>query len=894
MPTPYVKQTWIDGVAGGTPISAARLAYIESGIENATVADSAYVPLEGAGRWELTDYLAADTIELENASMTAGSAIIDCPDASFTAADIGKLVAVCGANTNGTALTTSNNPITAVNSSTQIVATKTAVVPTVAARAVTDGAITRDSQILTSATAAFSGGDVGKDITVVGAGETDRRIVTEYGAITATSFNLTASYACFPTTIVGKRVRVSGAGVAGGELLATVTARGSATSITLDTAATTTMTKAVVESWTIADLITTITRYTNATTVMVRIPATQTVSAASVSIGGHRMVYGTDDRAALQTLLALVSNGDVLTLRRDRRALLGFGTLLIDKRVRFEGQDPESSIIDWGATSGRIQAGVDGVEFENMGFRGLPTSSRIQFFGNSAVDNGYKGWQFYGCVSQGVALTFERVGAVQGNGSTLTNTTDFRGGITLRDVEIRNVTGDGALTFRSIDGADVDNIWCHHNGTDLNDGDQIKVAGGSRNVKIRGGVCEWGARDGIDIFDSIGTLIDGVELRHNAVYGLDAKWTTVDLYTATGQNKVTNVRAWNNLNGGIHATANSSEFTDNSVICNHQTGFRVGAATDIAAGNPSENVNIDGVMALGNGGYGVLLTQALRRPNISNIQTHGNLRGMSLDCDGAVINGVQAFNNSIQGVIVEAAATKCQLNGVRSQDANGSCVLTAGSTFITINGYGEEAGVAGAEPTLASWPMGTLVKHTTDGSMWRRLAAAWEPVALAMANPTPPATVNPNFGATTTAFANGTRWYRLPNDSGFGFISKIALEIVTSSGNIGVAVYANTGTGRAAKPTGIPLATSGMVACPAAGYAELTLGATVFVKPGDWFAYSPDNATVTVRAFSAAPTVTALANGFQWAESGSNLPSPIVPAALASMIGRMPVLIGTA
>ena len=34
MSTPYVKQTWIDGVAGGTPISAARLTHIEDGVES--------------------------------------------------------------------------------------------------------------------------------------------------------------------------------------------------------------------------------------------------------------------------------------------------------------------------------------------------------------------------------------------------------------------------------------------------------------------------------------------------------------------------------------------------------------------------------------------------------------------------------------------------------------------------------------------------------------------------------------------------------------------------------------------------------------------------------------------------------------------------------------------
>ena len=34
---PYTPQTWADGAAGGTPLSAARLGYIESGIEAAAL-----------------------------------------------------------------------------------------------------------------------------------------------------------------------------------------------------------------------------------------------------------------------------------------------------------------------------------------------------------------------------------------------------------------------------------------------------------------------------------------------------------------------------------------------------------------------------------------------------------------------------------------------------------------------------------------------------------------------------------------------------------------------------------------------------------------------------------------------------------------------------------------
>lgn len=46
----YTPQTWVDGSGGGTPLSAARLGYIETGITNAaSVADSAFSLASGGG-----------------------------------------------------------------------------------------------------------------------------------------------------------------------------------------------------------------------------------------------------------------------------------------------------------------------------------------------------------------------------------------------------------------------------------------------------------------------------------------------------------------------------------------------------------------------------------------------------------------------------------------------------------------------------------------------------------------------------------------------------------------------------------------------------------------------------------------------------------------------------
>lgn len=77
-----------------------------------------------------------------------------------------------------------------------------------------------------------------------------------------------------------------------------------------------------------------------------------------------------------------------------------------------------------------------------------------------------------------------------------------------------------------------------------------------------------------------------------------------------------------------------------------------------------------------------------------------------------------------------------------------------------------------------------------------------------------------------------------------GTISKLGIFVGTSSGNVSVGVYSNTGAGTSARPASRQ-ATSGAVACPATGFQEISLGATVTVAEGDWFALSCDNITTT-------------------------------------------------
>ena len=123
-------------------------------------------------------------------------------------------------------------------------------------------------------------------------------------------------------------------------------------------------------------------------------------------------------------------------------------------------------------------------------------------------------------------------------------------------------------------------------------------------------------------------------------------------------------------------------------------------------------------------------------------------------------------------------------------------------------------------------------------------------------------------------------------------ITKIGLSVAVQSGNISVAAYSNTGTGRAATP-GTRLQTSGAVACPAVGYAEIALGGTAVLNPGDWLGISADNITAKFQSLLAATVPSNLGLGRQCAQTGAH-PLPATPSGLTAQTGFTFVLIGVA
>ncbi len=138
-------------------------------------------------------------------------------------------------------------------------------------------------------------------------------------------------------------------------------------------------------------------------------------------------------------------------------------------------------------------------------------------------------------------------------------------------------------------------------------------------------------------------------------------------------------------------------------------------------------------------------------------------------------------------------------------------------------------------------------------------------------------------GSASVGTANNCHYNRV---FGTGIITKVRVHVTVSNGNIGVAVYDTTGTGVSAAPN-TRLATSGSVACPAAGAADVSIAATITIGVlTNWFALSASGTTAT---FGHAGTIIAgWSNGFNKAQTTAHPPpDPAVPTSTASLCYHM-------
>lgn len=143
-------------------------------------------------------------------------------------------------------------------------------------------------------------------------------------------------------------------------------------------------------------------------------------------------------------------------------------------------------------------------------------------------------------------------------------------------------------------------------------------------------------------------------------------------------------------------------------------------------------------------------------------------------------------------------------------------------------------------------------------------------------------TCDPRLVETTlTAVANRAYYGRNLTGQSLSVSSLMTFQ-GASSGNVCVAVYSNTGTGRAAQPLN-RLATSGSVASAGTGQVTYNLGSTITINPGDWLYVCADNTTVTFGRLN----IGALTNFDGWAwQQASAFPAPLTatPASTASAV----------
>jgi hypothetical protein len=189
----------------------------------------------------------------------------------------------------------------------------------------------------------------------------------------------------------------------------------------------------------------------------------------------------------------------------------------------------------------------------------------------------------------------------------------------------------------------------------------------------------------------------------------------------------------------------------------------------------------------------------------------------------------------------------------------------------------------GALTQVVTERYGTMQYHC-DGTAWWALSKPASAFGF-------PYTVDPGFVRSTDARAapstNGAIYARV---LGGGPVSKIGLQCQVSSGNISVGVHQNSGVGRAAVP-GARIATSGAVACPAVGYAEVSLGGSVPVAPGDWFSISADNVTASFLCNLGVAVDSSIGLGRQFRQATAH-PVPATPSGLLAAVGYSIVMVG--
>ncbi|QOR55359.1 MAG: hypothetical protein SHS37scaffold145_10 [Phage 71_18] len=146
--------------------------------------------------------------------------------------------------------------------------------------------------------------------------------------------------------------------------------------------------------------------------------------------------------------------------------------------------------------------------------------------------------------------------------------------------------------------------------------------------------------------------------------------------------------------------------------------------------------------------------------------------------------------------------------------------------------------------------------------------------------------IGPELMTTNTAqVANRTKACRVIKG---GTITSVGIGVQTQSGNTSVGVLRGA-AGRALPTTRV--VTSGTTACPAAGFATVTVASTAVDETTDWLAIDSDNATINLYTGGFTSSLAGnLGLGYMAYQDGT-FPLPASPS-MTTEIGMYPILIG--
>jgi hypothetical protein len=294
-------------------------------------------------------------------------------------------------------------------------------------------------------------------------------------------------------------------------------------------------------------------------------------------------------------------------------------------------------------TGGFVAAGDD-VSVGAVTIEGADLGSdlfEMQAFVDAAAN--HTGWTFAGTRFVGVALDCSELGRQSADGALISTGTGIVGP-QIVDTEHTGYSGANALRIAGGDGALVDGAHVHHNGTDQNIGEGIKISNGATNTIVRNVLSEYNTRDGIDIYDSIGTIVEDSTSQHNGVYGIETKQSTTDTTFIPGGHIIRRNTVHAN-ESGIHATGDGNVVEDNIVtghisagVLSH--GIRVGSMVD-GTTVPTTGAIVRRNTVTGGAGTGILLGNATSGVSITNNTATGNLINIATNTltVGATITG---------------------------------------------------------------------------------------------------------------------------------------------------------------------------------------------------------------------------------------------------------------